>query len=159
MLASKSKFSMLTVVLFLAVFQSAEAVSVVSNVGDVWTEGGIGDIHGVFRGGTPYGTDTASFKTGAGTFSLNSITLEFEFGSSYSSPQWLDVQLFESVGGANVLIGNLVNPVADPAPTQWPNHRPPELTRNSSIILLKGILSWIRFRNTTSRSACRPIAL
>ena len=121
MVTSKFKFSILAVVSFLAVLQSAEAVSVVSNLGNIWPQNGtIGDIHGVFRGGTPYGSDTASFTTGAGTFSLNSITLEFEFGSSFSSPQWLEVQLFQNVGGAQVFVGNLGNAVANPTPTQWP---------------------------------------
>lgn len=99
----------------------AGAVPVVSNLGDQWTSGGIGDIHALFRGGTPNGSDTARFTTGAGVYSLNSITLEFEFSSVYESglppaPQSVNIQLFYG----STLLGTLAHPVADPTPTQWP---------------------------------------
>ena len=41
--------------------------------------GGLGDIDDVFPGGVPYGTYDAHFRTGAGTYSLNTVTLEFLF--------------------------------------------------------------------------------
>ncbi len=101
----------------------------VSNLHTPWTEGGIGDIHGVFRGGAPYGSYTAHFTTGTGTYSLKAITLEFEFDSGYpagvSAPQELAVQLFHQTASGNVLLGNLGNPIGNPTPTQWPRSSNP----------------------------------
>jgi len=119
--AMKRKLSVLSVILCLmATAQKAGASEYVSNLSNMWTEGGIGDIHGLFPGGTPYGTDTARFTTGVGSFSINSITLEFEFDSGYpaglAAPQWITIQLFE--GGS--LLGNFGNSAVDPRSTQWP---------------------------------------
>jgi hypothetical protein len=103
----------------------AEAIEYVSNLGSLWTEGGIGDIHGLFPGGSPYGNDTAGFSTGVGGFAVNSITFEFEFDSGYpaglAAPQWVAIQLFQ--GGS--LLGTFGNPVVDPRPTQWPQSSNP----------------------------------
>src|SRR6185312_5572061 len=117
-----------SIVLFIAtaLCLRASAFQQVSNLADQWTiPGTIGDIEALFPGGTPNGYDTASFTTGAGTYSLNSITLEFEFSSSYpagdSSPQALSVQLFQG----STLLGILANPVADSTPTQWPQSSHP----------------------------------
>jgi hypothetical protein len=96
----------------------AQGVVCVSNLGHAWTQPGIGDIHGLFRGGTPYGTDTAYFTTGTGNFSVDAITLEFTGDSS--APQWVNIQLFQQTGGENVLLGTFGNPVVDPTPTPWP---------------------------------------
>jgi hypothetical protein len=120
------KFLIPAVVTMLAALcQTAQATPYVSNLGDVWPEAGtIGDIHGLFRGGTPYGSDTATFTTGAGQFSLNFISLEFQYSSSntggLTAQNYVSVLLYAHVGGGNVLIGTLGNPVADSAPTQWP---------------------------------------
>lgn len=107
----------------------AQGTIYVGNLHTPWTEGGIGDIHGVFRGGTPYGPYTAHFTTGSGTYSLNAITLEFEFDSGYpegvSAPEQLAVQLFRQTANGNVLLGNLGNPIANPTPTQWPESSNP----------------------------------
>jgi hypothetical protein len=64
----------------IAINHPAQAALYVSNMGNVWTQGGIGDIHNLFPGGNPYGTNIARFTTGAGNFSLNAITLEFYSG-------------------------------------------------------------------------------
>ena len=101
------------------------AVSVLSNLGDQWTTGGIGDIQALFPGGTPNGYDVATFTSGAGTYALNFVTLEFEFDASYpagvSSPGALSVQLLQ---GSTVL-GTLASPVAESTPTQWPQSSHP----------------------------------
>jgi len=100
--------------------QKTEAALYVSNLGNLWTEGGIGDIHGLFPGGSPYGNNTARFTTGAGSFSVNAITLEFEFDSGFPAgvvaPQWISIQLFQG----SSLLGSFGNPVNNPTPTQWP---------------------------------------
>ena len=118
----KRKLSVLSVILCLmAAAQKAGASEYVGNLSNMWTEGGIGDIHGLFPGGTPYGTDTVRFTTGVGSFSINSITLEFESDSGYpaglAAPQWITIQLFQ--GGS--LLGNFGNSVVDPRSTQWPH--------------------------------------
>jgi hypothetical protein len=99
----------------------AWADSVISNLGDRWTLGGIGDIHALFPGGTPYGSDTANFTTGNSAYSLNSVTLEFEFSSIWESglgpaPGAVQIQLLQ--GGT--VLGTFGHPAADPTPTQWP---------------------------------------
>ena len=106
----------------------AQGVVCVSNLGHAWTQPGIGAIQGLFRGGTPYGSDTAYFTTGAGNFSVDAITLEFFFDPSITSPsapQWVSIQLFQQTGGENVLLGTFGNPVVDPTPTPWPESANP----------------------------------
>jgi hypothetical protein len=112
-----------SIVLFVgAMFcQRAGADTVLSNLGDQWTSGGIGDIHALFPGGTPYGSDTANFTTGNSAYSLDSITLEFEFSSVWESglgpaPGAVKIQLLQG----NTVLGTFGHPVADPATTQWP---------------------------------------
>ena len=122
----KQKLWLLVVIFSLAaVNQKVEAIIFVSNLGDFWTEAGIGDIEGLFPGGNHYGTDTAFFTTGAGNFSVNAITLEFADDSSYSAPQWVNVQLFQQTGRGNLLLGSFGNPVVNPTPTQWPQSSHP----------------------------------
>ena len=106
----------------------AQGVVCVSNLGHAWTQPGIDAIQGLFRGGTPYGSDTAYFTTGAGNFSVDAITLEFFFDpfiTSPSAPQWVSIQLFQQTGGENVLLGTFGNPVVDPTPTPWPESANP----------------------------------
>jgi hypothetical protein len=96
-------------------------VKEISNLGNIWPiSGSIGDIEPLFPGGHPYGNDQVDFTTGGSAYSLNSISLEFEFDSSYpagrSAPQALSVQLFQG----SSLLGNLANPTASPISTQWP---------------------------------------
>jgi len=126
----KQWVSVLVVVISLAaVNQKVEATQFISNLDEPWTEGGIGDIEALFPGGAHTGNDTNHFTTGAGSFSVNSITLEFEDDSSYpagvSAPQWVNVQLFQKVGVANILLGSFGNPVVNPTPTQWPQSSHP----------------------------------
>jgi hypothetical protein len=126
MFSIKKMLWVLPIALFLAVSsEKAEATLYVSNLGNLWTRGGIGDIHGLFPGGIPYGSDTASFTTGPGSFALNAVTLEFEFDSTYpaglTAPLWLSIQLFQG----NSLLGGLGHPAADPMPTQWPQSSNP----------------------------------
>lgn len=97
----------------------AQGVTYLSNLHTPWTQIGIGDIHGVFRGGTQYGSYAAHFTTGAGSFSLNAITLEF---IGVGGLQQLRVQLFHEMQSGDVLLGNLGNPVVNPTPTQWPQY-------------------------------------
>jgi hypothetical protein len=121
----KSAFLVAGVLFWLAIFnQEVEAIPYVSNLGDEWTKGGIGDIEALFPGGAHTGSDTANFTTGAGNFSLNTITLEFENDYSYpagvAAPQWVNIQLFQKVGNANIFLGSFGNPAVDSVPTQWP---------------------------------------
>jgi hypothetical protein len=110
---------LLAALLFLiAIHHPAQAALYVSNMSNLWTQGGIGDIHNLFPGGNPYGTNIARFTTGGGTFRLDAITLEFYSG--FYAPQWVNVQLFRHTAGGDVFLGNLGNPVLNPAPTQWP---------------------------------------
>lgn len=113
-----------------AVGSRSRANTELSNLSDVWPIAGtIGDIHGLFRGDQYYGNDTVHFTTGAGNFLMNGITLEFENDSGYpdgvAAPQWVSIQLYQQIGGANILLGSFGNPVADPTPTQWPKSSHP----------------------------------
>jgi len=111
---------LLTGTLWMCVFgDQAKATVFVSNLDDLWTSGGIGDIHALFPGGTPYGTDTARFTTGSGnSFLLNTITLEFD--AVAPSQQWanINIQLYRQTG--NLLLGSFGNPIVNSKPTQWP---------------------------------------
>jgi len=114
----------LAILLFvIAITHPAKAALYVSNMGNLWTQGGIGDIHNLFPGGNPYGTNIARFTTGTGNFSLNAITLEFYSG--FYAPQWVNVQLFRHTAGGDVFLGSLGNPVLNPTPTQWPQSSNP----------------------------------
>jgi hypothetical protein len=96
-----------------AISFTANATFYVSNLQNAFGGGGIGDIHGLFQGGTPYGNDIAHFQTGSGTYSLNFITLEFTSGSQYVNAQL--------VQNGNVL-ATLGNPQTNPQQTQWPGY-------------------------------------
>ena len=66
--------------------QAMRAETLLSNL-DTRFVGGIGDIHGLFPGGNPYGSNTAVFRTGSGGgFSMDSITLEFTAVPNLSAP-------------------------------------------------------------------------
>jgi hypothetical protein len=107
--------------LLLTVSHRAEAATFLSNLDTQWTAGGIGDIHALFPGGTPNGTDTAHFTTGSGGgFSLDTITLEFD--RVPPSPAWGNVRLELFQQSNNLLLGSLGNPVVNPKPTQWPSY-------------------------------------
>jgi hypothetical protein len=94
-----------------------EAATYLSNLDNLWTHGGIGDFHGLFPGGSPYGTDTVRFTTGPGRgFSINALT--FEFDSNFTSAaQWVNVQLFQQSSG--LLLGSFGNPVLNPNGTHY----------------------------------------
>lgn len=108
--------------LFAAFCFSAKATLALSNLGDVWTTGGIGDIHGLFPGGVPYGTDTARFTTGAGRYYFDGVTLEFEVSGSTGAGAWnyVNLQLYSINGASSLLLGSLGNPAINSTPTQWP---------------------------------------
>jgi hypothetical protein len=124
----KQWVSVLVVVISLAaVNQKVEATQFISNLDEQWSGGGMGEIEGLFREGVPYGSMTSHFTTGAGSFSVNAVTLEFHFTSSYptTAPQWVNVQLFQTGGVADILLGSFGNPVVNPSPTQWPQSSRP----------------------------------
>ena len=127
-LPAKKKLLLLPILICLATTeQRAEATLYVSNLGDLWTEGGIGDIHGLFAGGDPYGSNTARFTTGAGSYSLDAVTLEFLFQSGHpqglAAPQWISIQLFQG----STLLGSFGNPTVNSTPTQWPQSSSPSV--------------------------------
>ena len=144
---------------FVAVNAEAQGTLYVSNLGNQWTEGGIGDIHPLFPGGAPYGNDTAHFTTGVGNFLLNTITLEFEFDITYpagpSAPQWVSIQLFQ--GGS--LLGTFGNPAINPEPTQWPKSSIPSraYTQFIDFFSLQPI-TLNPFTQSPSSQACPPTA-
>lgn len=111
---------------FVTVHLAAQSVSYLGNLEYTYpyAEGGIGDIHNLFAGGMPYGTDSVDFTTGRGYFSLDSVTLEFLTASGIatnsSSAQWINLQLFQNSGGHESLLGSLGNPVLDLRQTPWP---------------------------------------
>ena len=79
--------------------------------------GGIGDIHGLFPGGVPYGSDTARFTTGSGVgFSVNSITLEF----TAVPHQWENVQMQLFGNAGSEFLGSFGSPAINLRSTQWP---------------------------------------
>jgi hypothetical protein len=99
------------ILLFLFAVTKSHATFYVSNLDNVFSGGGIGDIHGLFQGGAYYGTDTAHFDTGTGNYTLNFITLEF-----YSGSQYVTAQLLQN---GNIL-ATLGNPQVNAKQTQWP---------------------------------------
>jgi hypothetical protein len=108
--------------------QNAQADTYLSNLKNVYPDpetNSIGDIHGLFPRGQPYGSNLVPFTTGPGFFLLNSITLEFEFARSWpegsAAPGWVDIELFEHVGTNSFLVGSLASPSVNPTPTQWPD--------------------------------------
>lgn len=105
------------------------------------SENEIGDIHALF---SPYQPFAVQFFTGSGSderryakmyagappavptnstttekFELNYATFEFDGGHAQAWSN-LNVQLYHQVGKENVLVGELGNPVVNPALTQWP---------------------------------------
>lgn len=157
------KLSPLPIMLFcLAVSgQKTSAALYVSNLGNMWTEGGIGDIHGLFPGGSPYGNNTARFTTGAGSFSVNAVILEFEFHSSFpaglAAPQWISIQLYQG----SSLLGSFGNPVNNPTPTQWPEAVNPNLYTkyiNFSPFQTITLSPFTQYSVVTSMPANSPVA-
>lgn len=96
--------------------QGIEADIFLSNL-DTPFVGGIGDIHGLFPGGVPYGSDTARFTTGSGVgFSVNSITLEF----TAVPHQWENIQMHLFGNAGSEFLGSFGRPIINPKSTQWP---------------------------------------
>jgi len=91
----------------------------ISNLGNLWTNGGIGDIHDLgLNSGAQF---IARFSTGAGSYQLSAVTLEF---LTLSAPSWptqswnnISLRLYQQPGD---FLGQLWNPVVSPTPTQWP---------------------------------------
>jgi hypothetical protein len=98
----------------------SRAAVYLSNLENRFGDQGIGDIQGVFNDWVPI---TVSFTTGAGSFSLNSVTLEFYMDTrGLPAPYWTNavVRLFQQRGNDRVLLGPLKNPTINPLPTEWP---------------------------------------
>jgi hypothetical protein len=118
------KLSVLLAILCLGVrIQKAEAEIYLSNLANLWTQGGIGDIHDLTAGSQPYGDYVASFTTGAGSYSLNAVTFEFYFNGTRRSlgPSWIGIGLYQG----SAYLGSYGNPAVDPTPTQWPQSSNP----------------------------------
>src|SRR4030095_15633030 len=93
------------------------AVEVISNLGELWPESGtIGDIRAVLPG-EPYAN---TFWTGAGSFVVNSVTLEHIICCG-EPRQSFHVSIYKEVlvrPFPNItVLGELGNPVPDPTPT------------------------------------------
>ena len=91
----------------------------VSNLGNLWTNAGIGPVHALLPGN---GGFEGSFYTGVGGFRLNSATFEFLAPSS-AVLDGVDVRLYKVIDlpfPQASLIATLDNPTVDPRPTQWP---------------------------------------
>ncbi len=112
-------------VLFVAA-TTAPATQLLSNLGNIYPQG-IGDIHGLVSGGDTF---IAHFSTGAGTYQLNSVTIEFLTLTSAPATieSWnssLDIRLFQADGGTTNWLGSFENPQINSAPTQWPQSSHP----------------------------------
>lgn len=94
-----------------------EATQYASNLNNPTPQQGIGDIH-VLEPGQSF---TGAFITGPSleSFYLNFITLE-SVSASLPEASTISAQLYEEVGSQFVPVGQLGNPVLDPAKTQWP---------------------------------------
>ncbi len=104
------------------------ATEFISNLGNLWPNQGIGPCASLLPGN---GGQAAYFSTGAASFTLNSITLEFLVAPDYGEWNSVDLQIYQQVGIAPYpqysLIGNLNNPTVDGRPTQWPQGRFPNM--------------------------------
>jgi hypothetical protein len=123
------------------------AIEGIGNLGVLWTEGGIGDIHGLFPGDA----STVVVRTGTGAgYSLNSVTLEHIFDLPLEQPH-LQVRIYKYNHPFPVLpppddtlIAALGNPAIDPTHTQWPgetlyvNYFP-----DSPVILEPNSIYWV----------------
>ncbi len=97
----------------------AGADSYISNLGDRWmgqTPQEIGDIHALSTG-----EFDARFSTGAGAFSMNSVTLEFIGLPGADALANVNVVLFQELGSQKTQIGAFATPTVNPTPTQWPH--------------------------------------
>lgn len=83
----------------------------ISNLSQLWTEGGAGDFETVIPG-SGYGF---AFTTGSSPYALDTVTLE-ELGG----PGTVQVELLASQGGTFSPVEQLGNPTIDPRQTQWP---------------------------------------
>lgn len=95
----------------------------VSNLGNRFfpdSPGIIGDIHDLVPGGDPF---VARFTTGAGSFTMNSVTLEFlSLPQGFVPQSWtnINIRLYEDVGNQSILLGDFGSPTVNLTPTQWP---------------------------------------
>ena len=92
---------------------SAQPLPYVSNFGNQWPGGGIGDIHGFTA--EPI---IARFRTGNTPTELNAVSLEFLAFQNASGWEAVDVQVRAVTAGAQWI--RLANPSINPLPTQWP---------------------------------------
>jgi hypothetical protein len=106
---------------FMADVAELRAAVYLSNLENRFEGGGIGDIGGVPNNWTSV---AAGFTTGAGSFKLNSVTLEFYLNTSDfpPPPYWTNavVHLYQQRGNERLLLGSLKSPTLNPLPTQWP---------------------------------------
>jgi hypothetical protein len=111
---------LLTCCVLIANVSDSRAAVYLSNLGNRFGDQGIGDIQGVFNNWVPI---TVSFTTDAGSFSVNSVTLEFFMDTrDLRAPYWTNaiVRIFQQQGDERVLLGPLKNPTINPLPTEWP---------------------------------------
>ncbi len=113
--------------LLLTTVSDSGAAVYLSNLSNRWVDpanpsvNDIGNIENLFPGQYTF---TARFTTGAGSFALNSVTLEFLSSPGLFAPQsWtnLDVQLYRKVGKHSKLLVTLGRPTINSTPTQWPH--------------------------------------
>lgn len=97
------------------------ATEFISNLGNLWPNQGIGPCASLLPGN---GGEAGYFSTGAGVFTLNSITLEFLVAPDYGEWNSVDLLLYQQVRSAPYpqysLVANLNSPAVDGRPTQWP---------------------------------------
>jgi len=118
------QFTSLVLVWFAVVPHTAQAQDIasqamISNLDQIWTQGGMGNFETVIPG-HGYGF---MFKTDATPYLLNTVTFEMLNGGN---PATLDIQLytlegsFPSTNPNFVSAGQLGDPTIDSRPTQWP---------------------------------------
>ena len=103
----------------LADFGMPASAQQLSNLDNRWPDSsGIGDCHTV-QWTAPI---IARFSTGEGTYTLDSVTLEFLVLPPLTAPWGTgQVQLHQLSGDGSVLLGYLGSPQLNPRPTQWPS--------------------------------------
>jgi hypothetical protein len=120
-----AKLRLVAALLLLTASLRASADIYLSNLDNRWDiPGSIGDIHDLFPGGFPYGTNSIEFATGNGIYDVNAVTLEFFFDQVHpaAAPEWIDIQLFQTTDATELLLGRFGNAVPNSEPTQWPNN-------------------------------------
>lgn len=103
-----------------ACFTDLGAAVYLGNLQNRFEDGGIGPVESVPNDWRPL---AARFTTGAGSFKLNAVTLEFYADTrDLPPPYWTnaDVRLSQERGNESILLGSLEDPTVNPLSTQWP---------------------------------------